>query len=911
MTRLPPLVLAALALAAAPAWADLPPASDLVWSGGAGVTVEKGGGVTLEMGDERVNWNHARWAVAELGEPVDLSGSNALRLTVSTNTPRRDAGVYIAVRESDGSWYYQAWATDLTQKMNTGTAYFSDFRPAEWVGPTGGPAGHFDENNRLDLAKIDAIAIGCINPLGIGEVAFNLASIQAVQADDPYAADPDAPIPVHVTGKLLSINGTETLPAGVFGSFNLKDMTVGQPTVEVDGKTYPVNDGSVEIDGNTFKVEKGRIKIDGKTHKVEATTVSRTEHYRLAQDKRIDHGGGGGDVAMGTDKVPMMINSIGDRTAPPVYLTNPKWREQYQAAGKKVGEAAKASDHKVYVEYWNEPYLNWANINRKGFDPGKYNVDEAKEGGEVKSRATGETMPHLAWTRDPDAPLYKWYDDRQQFRRGVDEKGGWTLPYAMPYSDWYPGKWRAAAAELNPPDEIKDGEKYTAKNGREYTATTPWTVYDQTQFTHWSGQGMLKPYIDPMVVYGKALKEAGDGEVVYIVGWGMRPSEDHWAAWDMLYKPTIDAGIEYIDGVNEHDYGGLPEKMPAVHEVVTAYGQTAHGKWLYSFNTESGLSTDPQAYPAASAAGGDAADEGAKKAQADRAKFEWITQKILATLEETPDKTRAISHFGVGGQWFSDEGEGVALNMLKPLRGRMVQVIENDPDLYAVASIDGTDPQSPRPADMGAGNELVIAVFNGGDRNRAISLTVDPPAGVDALNLQAQVSSTEATSPASQPLDFDEMLKRSGGLDVKEVEIGIEPGQLMVLRSMLSESAAADRPADVNRQQFFGNAILQEVTPDAPLTQMIALDPAVLKGGRRAWVRIVAERLGRGEGVVTLNGKAYRLPPAITPETTPKIVTLSIPIEELKASNTLEYRTSTEHDAGYLLAMNSLVVEGE
>ena len=747
-----PLALAALPLTAATAWAELPELSTMSFNGGTGVAVEVREAVptfTLSMGDERVNWNHARWAVAEFDEPIDLSGSNAIRLTVTTDTPRRDAGVYLALREKDGSWYYQPWASDLTQETNTGTAYLRDFTKAEWVAPTGDAGGHFDENSRLDLDQIAAIAIGTVNPLGIGDVSFAITGLEAIQIDDPYASDRETPARVHVTGKTLDINGTTFVPAGVFGSFNLKEMTVGQTSVQIDGESYRIENGSITVDGEKHNVDKGKVKIDGKTYKVQAETVSRANHYRLAQDKRIDHGGGGGDVGPTDDPITwMVIHSVGDRTAPSPYLTNSNWEKMYQASGAKAGKLAKESDHKVYVEYWNEPYLNWANINRKNFDPGFYNVGEAKEGGEVVSKATGETMPHLRWTRDPGAPAYKWYDDRQQFRRGVDEKGNTTLPYAMPYSGWYPGKWRAAAAEMNPPDDVKDGETYTAKSGKTYTATTPWTVYDQTQFTYWSGQGMLKPYIEPMVAYGKALKAAGGDEVVYIVGWGMRPSEDHWASWNMLYKPTIDAGIEYIDGINEHDYGGLPEKMPAVHEVVTAYGQTEHGKWLYNYNTESGLSTDPQAYPAAASDGG--AGDASKEAQANLAKFEWITHKILATLDQTPDKTRSISHFGIGGPWFSDAGEGVALDMLKPLRGRMLRVIENDDDIYALASIDGTDPRNPRPEGMGPGPELTIALFNGGDQARTISLTVDRPEERVSLNLHMKQSAAGAAGRRSK-----------------------------------------------------------------------------------------------------------------------------------------------------------------
>ena len=148
-------------------------------------------------------------------------------------------------------------------------------------------------------------------------------------------------------------------------------------------------------------------------------------------------------------------------------------------------------------------------------------------------------------------------------------------------------------------------------------------------------------------------------------------------------------------------------------------------------------------------------------------------------------------------------------------------------------------------------------------------------------------------------------------LDVKDVPLTLEPGQLVVLTSMLSKSSAAEGEAEVKRRQFFGPQVLHEVTPEAPLTQTISIDAETLKGASRAWVRIVAERLGRGEGVVEVNGKEYPLPPAVTPENTARIMTLELPIEAVKASNELVFKTAGAHDAGYLLGMNSLVVESQ
>ena len=912
-----PLVAAALVSPPLAAADTLLPSDAEAWETGEGVAAAnagpaEGGGetvrLTLDMGKERVNWTNARWAVVTYNlKPVDWSDADGLKVTATNDQPRDDVGVYLAVREADGSWYVHPWASDLTQNENTGVARWSDFSTAEYVAPLGG--SHFDENDRLDPDAITAVAIGSINPLGVGEVSFTITGLEPVKLDEPK--NRDEPITVEVTGKLLDINGTTAIPPGIFGGFNLKEITIGTPSVTIDGKSYPVEDGKITVDGTTHDVNKGKVKIDGKTYGVEGHTKPRTHLYRLAMDKTIDHGGGGGQVRIGDERVPMLINSVGDRTAPPVYLTNKNWESMYQAAGKQAGEMAKESEGKVYIEYWNEPYLNWANINRKAFNPDDYNLDEAKEGGPVVAKSTGETMPHLKWTRDPDAPAFKWYDNRQQFRRGRDEKGNVTMPYAMPYSGWNPPKWRAEAARLNPPDDVKDGETYEA-DGKTWTAFTPWHVYDETQFTYWSGQGLLKPYIEPAMAYGKALKEAGGDEVVYIVGWGNRPSEDHWAGWERLYKPTVDALADVIDGVNEHDYGGSPIKMAANHEFVTAYGQMKHDNWLYSFNTESGLSADPQAV-------GDAAGDvnAGGKAVADRAKFRWITAKILHTLEHTPDKTRAIAHFGIGGPWFSDEGEGVALTALKDLRGRLVQVKESDPDLYVVASIDGTDEDAPPdPEDPeGKQKELVVAMFNAGDRVKLVDI-VQSAAPAETLFVgemkMLKVRDDDGLVSEDTRGTLSEPKPTFGSAGTKGTPL--QPGELSVTVFPLQGHLATGESQVLHRQSF-GSTFLHEVKPAAPLTQTITIDPEHMEGqggATRAWLRLVVERLGEGEGVAVVNGTQVPLPRAVTPENTPRLLVVPIDPAILKpGENTVEYRTATDHNAGYLLASNSITVERE
>lgn len=795
--------------------------------------------VNLDLGTERRNWTHAKWEVVELEEPVSLADASGLVLSVGTETPRRDVGVTLGLRESDGTWYTHPWAADLSAKDNPSTIQFHNFSSPAYHNP---PKGGFkDENDRLDTESIDAVAIGVVNPLGVGEVAFRVESVAPLMEQAPSLP----PIEVAVTGRLLSINGTDTLPAGVFGGFNLKSK-------------------------------------DG---------VKRTERYRLAMDRRIDFSGYLSSPKYGTEQTPILITAVGDRTQPSKRLIHDDWADRYREAGRALGEEAKADQRKAYVEFWNEPYLNWANDNRVNFKPEFFNLDEAEEGAAVRLRIDGAEMPHLRWTKDIEKPAWNWVRaGRREWRRGRDANGKLSIrEHARPYKTPH-HVWRRKVNELNPPDEVADGDSYTA-NDKSYTAFTPWHIYDETQFTYWSGKGMLKPYLDPLKVYAEAMKETGGDFVEVIAGWGNRPSEDHWAAFEMLYKPMIDATVEVIDAYNDHDYGGDPRLMPANYEVVTGYAQAEHGKWLYAYNTETASNADPQAVGEVSVSG-------------DAFKFKWVSRKIAAILNFSADKCRGLAHFGVGGGFWSDQGEGVAMDLMRNLRGRLVETVDAASDLYVISAIDGTDPLAPRPDDLPDRQELVTLLLNDSPVERKVSLRIRPPRGTtfEAGTLKKGEVDWETGAPSVSSRSFDVSPHSL------ESTIALEPGIPYVLTLGLAGQVAPDAPVEVERSQHFANAFLHRVTPDSPLKTSIAL--ASPEDAVRPALRIVADHIRPGEAEVLLNGVAIPIPEVVAPENAALISEIPVPSDvELKSLNQLEFRMRDPDQSGFQLGAVSLIVD--
>jgi hypothetical protein len=789
----------------------------------------------FDMGAKRVNWNHAKWSVHKFDAPKDLRPYGALRVAVTTGRPRDDAGVYLALMEADGTWYAHGWASDLTQKENRGLARLSDFRLCEWYAPPGGT--HHDENGVLDADRIAAVAVGCVNPLGVGPVAFALRALDLVRLDAP----PPAPAKVEVTGRLLDAGGQTTVPAGVFGLYYVRD------------KAWP-------------------------------------EKYRLALIRGLNSFGKADPVSH------LQLGCWGERTWPAARLSA-DWQERMRAAAQAWAAKARDWGQPSYVEFWNEPYLNWANYTRKSLQPGLYDVGRAAEGGPVHFKYADEIVPYLRWTKRLEAVPYFWWWRPEHWRRGRDEKGRvYPGEYAPGLNIRARNAWRDS--NVYPPAGVQDGQKYKVAAGSkelELEAFTPWHVYDETQFTYWSGRGMVKLYVEPALEFGRALK-AADPKATYFVGWGFRPHEDHWAGWDTLYQPTVDALIEVADGVHEHDYGGDPLKLAANYEVVQAYAVTKHGKRLRFVNTEQSAQTDPQAYPASA----DLSPQGFS----DLNKYRWAARKMMHTLSACPEKVFGFCHFG-GNGYMTDSGEGVLLSMLVNLRGRLVQVVCDDPGVFAVASIDGTDPANPRPEGMPDRRELVVAIWNDHAAARTFDLSLAPPKGMAFAD--KHIVRRLAIDPETKgPKLIEEEVERHG----KPAGGALSLGPLSMVALTLPLEGTVGSAPEVRRRQFFGKTVLATVTCAAPVRETIALDAGALKGAKRAWVRLVAERLAEGEGAVTLNGRAYPLPSCVTPENAPWIRDVPISAADLKESNDLVFEAAPGR-AGYLLGMNSLLIESE
>ncbi len=753
---------------------------------------EKAGAVevALDLGTERVNWNHARWAVHEFAKPVDLSAYDALVVAVETDRPRTDAWVDVALMENDGSWYYVRDACPLSTRSRTATVPLAAMRPAEFVfnelGTASGTSGNFDEDFSLDLGSVARLAIGTVNPHGVGEVAFRVRSV-GFRRTSP--TDPTEPAAATVTGRLLAVNGADEVPPGLFG-FHW-------------------------VGGDAARVKELRVGS-------------------LRPHKAMGFGGSFLQPPEPANHVYLTVSCQYDRRNQLPQASRGDWKELARKLGRDLGEKGKPYGDAVAIEWWNEPYL------------------------ELGRRLPGNLRVKPPEGARPGDPVVTNYGRRL-------ESMVWT------------------------------GEKNAA------TGEVRLRPKDPTRFTYWSGRQVATFYVETFNEMAKEAKRVAP-QMRLVGGMGFRWQEDDWAAWDLLHKPIVDECIEHLDGVNEHHYQGCTEAVPAAYEVLNAYTVSKHGKPMPCYSTETNDLWDVPAR-------GRPAAEFQKGTFRSRRRAIYNLRDILLLVKETPDKavSRAIHALWKGGQFGDDgpwgpmgieQGEYVALKFLADLRGKLVEARCPDEDVWVVSSLD---------ADAG---RLVTILFNNGPEVRQYALEVEAPAGTtfdgaervelvhDGTGL---VGLVEADAADAEGRSYN----RTGYL-----------GPAFASKTVLKlKGTPPAGPQVVRRQAFCGapdasrDAILHELKPGETVTMPVRFE-GKLGRPKRAWLRLVVERLGEGEGYVDLAGKRFVIPAAYTPFNTPLLRQIEIDPKLLADEVRLTFGANRpEAGDGYLLAMGSLVVE--
>lgn len=567
--------------------------------------------------------------------------------------------------------------------------------------------------------------------------------------------------------------------------------------VEVTGRLIAINDAT--------EIPRGLMGL----HADAALTVERASDWGVDGFRGIDYVPGSRILALGKDgklqapfkDMAVVVDCMGDRFYSALnFLRDPGFTNYFVRIGSNYAQRCRDVGWKGHAEFWNEPYLNWAERSRANYDPKWYDETKAVDGGPVTIKGWGGPLNHLKWRR-------LW---------AQDENG--RIDYMTPV-----------------PEGSKAGDtfKYThhlyfkPRGEQTYTVVEKWDVYDPSAPSFWSGKQNWDFYMWMFTPWARAIKETNP-DVQVVAGWDFPWYCDNWKVWELLYKPMIDEGIQWIDGICEHHYGSNTRADAGAYEVAVGYAMARYGKRIRCYNTETAGCEDP-------------AVPGNKHGQATPyGAYNFGMRDVIEMWYRCPDKAVARASHGSLTPGWGGGGDEFFFKMLKDVRGRLVETRSGDLNVWPVAALNGTN--------------LALVIFNDTYRSQAVEVVLSSPRGTTFL--PGRKVWVEATVEKG-PLAFHEEPLTAGG-------VSLSVGMVLPIRSgvKIVLPLAGVHPNRVERvhRQFFAMDFLQQVKPGTPVYTWVRIDPARIRRVDRANLKLVLERVRRGEGTVHVNGHKVRIP---------------------------------------------------
>jgi hypothetical protein len=601
---------------------------------------------------------------------------------------------------------------------------------------------------------------------------------------------------VLVTGRALSINGQTQIPRGLFGVH--------------------------------------ATALSEKTAREWGVEMVRLIHLKPPSTPTVP--GARADVPA---NVNLVLDSFWDRYQPAPLLYDPQWQKKMETLARDYAQAAKASTRPVMVEYWNEPYLNWAIMPGVNYDGAFYEQASTTPGEKMMLKGQAAPTEFMVW----DKPRLVAID--------LETKR----------IDYVATRYIPEKIENRPPQA---GDTFMFRGQKTFRLELrPWGK-DVSQRSHYSaGQNSLY-YRQMFLPFAKALK-ATNPNVQLIGGWGCHLQYGNWDAWHTLYKPLLDDAREYLDGLNEHHYGQDTRMVAGAYETVAAYAKTAFGKDLKFYNTEAGGSLDPEQ------PGNIAKPNFDAKSYADLdATMTYTLRDILHLLSTCPDKAvTRVSHMA------DKNGDRFAFQLLKDLRGDLVETKSSNPNVSSVAAHNGST--------------LVVALWNEARSAQVIPLQVTPPAG-----WAIQIMTRREASRAGETIEI-----REAPMELSApVDLGARRAVILKFE-MIRKPVVAVRER-MAQTQFFAGGILKRVKPGESQSFWVALPEEKLKKAQNARVRFVIEGNTKGFSC-RVNGVlvASQIANSYTNE-------VEIPASLLRLRNLIEFHCNSGNE-GFQMDCASLI----
>lgn len=414
---------------------------------------------------------------------------------------------------------------------------------------------------------------------------------------------------VTLTTHRRSVNGTDSVPRGLFGVHAMNGLT-------------------------------GEIAADWGIESIRTIEVSPT-----GEPRQPGTGQGHGFITHDPEQI---IECWYDRYRPALLLSAPEnWQKGLRVLGQRWASSVEHQNH--VLEFWNEPYLNWA------ANPGVNGDGRFYEDRDGEVWRNGQRQPNLKWIHQNVARRLPAATQSEGAQDAIDYLATRYMPRGL-----------------------KPGDTFGWRKQRYQVAKVPW-VKDTLQPSWWSGPYNRELYHEMVGVLGPAMQQANP-DAKLVVGWGFHLYQDGWQAWDVLHRPLIDHAAPWMYGYNEHHYGGDARAVAGSYEVAWAYALAKHGKRIKLFNTEAGGFLDGERPNAAARSGPD----GLEKLQREVQSTAYMLRDVIHLIDVCPDKAASrAAHMP------DTYGGEAAFKLLKPLRGKLLRATSSDANLWTVASVDG------------------------------------------------------------------------------------------------------------------------------------------------------------------------------------------------------------------------------
>ena len=497
--------------------------------------------------------------------------------------------------------------------------------------------------------------------------------------------------------------------------------------------------------------------------------------------------------------IKMTIDCYYDRYQPALYLFNRSgWKTQLENLATTYANNSLTMSHKPIMEFWNEPFLNWASKPGANYDNRWYDTSDAVQGGPVRRPGFSIPEKHLTWDKR------KWFI---QLSPAVNDPVNF---YVQTGNNW------TALNNLAVGSELQIGS-------RRFKAVLAWLAKDTNQLSFYSSLANAEMYVKMYRAYSQKLKSINPNLKV-LAGWGMSFSNDNWRPWRTIYKTTMDSCWQWMDGVHEHHYGGDTRFMTGAYEVVNAYGRIKYGKNFPIYNTETGGFTDPQ-IPGTTTPGAPS-----DPLLRDRGAFQFTFREIVFNLSRSADKLKSRA----AHEAHYNNGDGMAFRLLRDLRGKLISATSSSDNVWCVSALNG--------------NKLVVAVYNDNNSAQAIDLAIKAPAGFQFS--AAERKWVEDSSAGNTIVGRREAIP-AGGSDLNQtINLALKSGTVItfdLVGNLLAQT--------MQIEQFFADTILAKVPASGSLQTQIKLASTDLTNIKAARLKMYIRNFTAGG--LDFNGQRF------------------------------------------------------